>query len=115
MFSGWFIKMMYEYFDTKTIQTPYRSPWKNGVTERFHLSLKNEVFDNVIPMNINQTRRLCLQYQKYYNKYRTHQGINGDLPGNINFLRLNSKVKFMKQAHLGGKFTTFEPEYALVG
>lgn len=115
IFAGWFKEMMMDYFETKVIQTPYRSPWKNGITERFHLSIKNEVFDNVIPINLNQTRRLCLQYQKYYNEHRTHQGINGNLPSKANPIKSSSRVKFKRQAHLEGKFTTFESEYAHAG
>lgn len=42
IFSRWFKVMMKDYFDTKVIYTPFKSPEKNGKVERFHRSLKAE-------------------------------------------------------------------------
>ena len=30
-----------------------------------------------IPLSIDQVQTICYQYKQYYNKYRTHQSLNG--------------------------------------
>ena len=108
IFSHWFIKMMYDYFDVKVKQTPIKSPQKNGRVERFHLSLKTEAFHNVVPINLEQTIRLCSQYQRYYNENRPHQGINGAIPAMIVKEVPQSTLKFERKKHLGGKIISLE-------
>ncbi len=79
IFSKWFPEMMKEYFGTKVLKIPIKKPMLNGRVERFHLSLKNEAFENVIPINLNHTQRICSSYKDYYNKYHPHQGIDGQI------------------------------------
>ena len=89
-----------------------KSPHKDGTVERFHLSLKSETFKNVIPINLEQTQRICREYQKYYNQYRPHQGISGKIPDRTE-QRLKNKIKFVLNEHLGGKITSFNPDFSL--
>ncbi len=113
IFSGWSIEMMDNYFKTKVWQIPYKSPWMNGRIERFHLSLKREVFDNVVPISLAHTIKICRSYQSYYNKSRPHQGINGKIPSHIKQKQPKNRMSFRKLIHLNGKITSFEPEIAL--
>ncbi len=113
IFSGWFIEMMDDYFKTKVRQIPYKSPWMNGRIERFHLSLKREAFENVVPINLSHTIKICRSYQYYYNKFRPHQGINGEIPSKIKQRKPKNRMSFKKIKHLSGKITSLEPENAL--
>ncbi len=113
IFSGWFIEMMDDYFKTKVRQIPYKSPWMNGRIERFHLSLKREAFENVVPINLSHTIKICRSYQYYYNKSRPHQGINGEMPSKIKQRKTENRMPFRKIKHLSGKITSFEPVIAV--
>ena len=77
IFQGHFEKMIKDYFYIKLRRIPYKPPDKNGVVERFYLSLKTEAFDNVIPINLEQTQRICSEYKDYYNHYRPSPGDTG--------------------------------------
>ncbi|MGE5411231.1 MAG: integrase core domain-containing protein [Clostridiales bacterium] len=64
----------------KQIVTYYRSPWQNGYVERVIGSIKRECLDHVIILNEDHLRSVLSDYLSYYNKYRTHLGINKDSP-----------------------------------
>jgi len=67
-------------FGIDEIVTAYRSPWQNGYVERVIGSIKRECLDHVIILNENHLRIILADYFSYYNKYRTHLGINKDSP-----------------------------------
>ena len=67
-------------FGIDEIVTVYRSPWQNGYVERVIGSIKRQCLDNVIILNGNHLRIILAEYFSYYNKYRTHLGINKDSP-----------------------------------
>ena len=108
IFGPKFENMLSSYFGIMLKRTPYKSPQKNGITERMHLSVKKEAFQNVVPINLRQAQRICSQYQEYYNNYRPHQGINGKIPNKVKN-NPNYLTNFIKKKHLGGKITSFEP------
>ena len=60
--------------------TVYRSPWQNGYIERVIGSIKRECLDHIIVLNENHLISILDDYVSYYNKYRTHLGINKDSP-----------------------------------
>ncbi|MGE5499033.1 MAG: integrase core domain-containing protein [Syntrophothermus sp.] len=64
----------------RQIVTAYRSPWQSGYVERVIGSIKRECLDHVIILNDNHLRSVLSEYVSYYNKYRTHLGINKDSP-----------------------------------
>jgi Integrase core domain len=43
-------------------------------------SIKRECLDHVIVLNEDHLRRVMTDYVSYYNKYRTHLGLNKDSP-----------------------------------
>ena len=107
VFGKWITPTMKSYFQMKILRTPLKSPWCNGKVERLNLSLKTEAFKNVIPINLEHTIKRCNQYQKYYNCHRTHQGINGEIPGlEKNILQFPSN--FLEMNHLNNSITTVE-------
>jgi len=67
-------------FGINELVTAYRSPWQNGYVERVIGSIKRECLDHVIILNENHLRIILADYFSYYNKYRTHLGINKDSP-----------------------------------
>jgi len=51
--------------DVKPKITSYRSPWQNGIAERFVLSVRNDMTNHVIVFNENHLRRLMNEYVDY--------------------------------------------------
>ena len=62
------------------IRTSYRSPWQNGVAERWVRSFRNDLLDHVIVLNEAHLRRLARDYLAYYHADRTHDGLDKDTP-----------------------------------
>jgi len=53
---------------TKTVRTAYRSPWQNGVAERWVLSVRRELLDHAIVLGERHLRRMLYEYVKYYHE-----------------------------------------------
>ncbi len=66
-------------FGTRPKRTAFRSPWQNGVAERWVGSCKREVIDHVIVLDEDHLRRLLRSYVTYYNAERVHT-VLGDSP-----------------------------------
>ena len=60
--------------------TSYRSPWQNGVAERWVGSLRRELLDHVVAFNEKHLRRLVHDYVRYYNEDRCHASNEKDAP-----------------------------------
>jgi len=58
----------------------YKCPWQNGVAERFVLSVRNDMLNQIIIFNEDQLRDFMNQYFKYYNNERCHLAICRDSP-----------------------------------
>jgi len=61
-------------------RTSYRSPWQNGVAERFVGTVRQELLDHVIVLNEHHLRQLLDSFIGYYNQDRTHLSICKDSP-----------------------------------
>ena len=59
-------------FGIEPKRTAFRSPWQNGVAERWVGSCKREIVDHVIVFNEGHLRRLLREYVSYYNAERVH-------------------------------------------
>ncbi len=66
----------------KALRKSVRSPWQNGIAERWVGSCHREVLDYVIPLNEQHLRRLGRQYLAYYHEDRTHLGLEKTTPAN---------------------------------
>jgi transposase InsO family protein len=62
------------------VRTSYRSPWQNGVAERWVRSFRNDLLDHVIVLHETHLRRLARDYLGYYHADRTHDGLDKDTP-----------------------------------
>jgi putative transposase len=69
-----------EGFGTTPVRTAVRSPWQNGVAERFVESCRRDLFDHVIVLNERHLKRLMTEYVRYYHDDRTHLGLAKETP-----------------------------------
>jgi putative transposase len=60
-------------FDVEPKRTSFRSPWQNGVAERFVGSCRRDLLDHVIALNERHFKRLMVEYFRYYHDDRTHR------------------------------------------
>jgi transposase InsO family protein len=66
---------------SQPIRTAFRSPWQNGIAERWVGSVRRDLLDHVIVLNRKRLRRLLNEYVRYYHEDRTHLGLGKDTPG----------------------------------
>jgi len=64
----------------KPLHTALRSPWQNGVAERWVGSCRRELLDHIIPMGERHLMRLLSAYVRYYHDDRTHLGLSKETP-----------------------------------
>jgi len=84
------------------IRTSFRSPWQNGVAERWVRSFRNDLLDQVIVLHEPHLRRLARDYLAYYHADRTHDGLNKDTPqGRPQSIR-NPGERLASHPRLGG-------------
>jgi transposase InsO family protein len=69
-------------FGIQPKRTSFRSPWRNGISERFVGSCRRELLDHVIVLNEHHLKRLMNNYVRYYHEDRTHLGMAKETPGN---------------------------------
>jgi putative transposase len=63
------------------MRTSFRSPWQNGIAERWVGSIRRELMDQVIALNEQHLRRLGHEYLAYYHEDRTHISLDKSTPG----------------------------------
>ena len=61
-------------------RTAPRSPWQNGVAERFVGTVRRELTDHVIALNERHLTRLLREYLEYYHDDRSHFTLMKDTP-----------------------------------
>src|SRR5438477_9623299 len=64
----------------ESVRTSFRSPWQNGVAERWVGSCRRDLLDHVIALNEKHLKRLLSEYVRYYHEDRTHLGLNKETP-----------------------------------
>jgi putative transposase len=62
------------------IRPSFRSPWQNGVAERWVESCRADLLDHVIALNELHLKRLLKEYVAYYHEDRTHLGLSKETP-----------------------------------
>jgi putative transposase len=71
---------MLKHLGSRLIRTGFRSPWQNGIAERWVGSCRRELLDHVIVLNENHLRRLIRDYIRYYHEDRIHDALGKDTP-----------------------------------
>jgi putative transposase len=62
-------------------RTSLRSPWQNGVAERWVGNCRRDLLDHVIVLNERHLKRLMNEYVRYYHEDRTHLALAKETPG----------------------------------
>jgi transposase InsO family protein len=88
---------------TQPVRTAFRSPWQNGVAERWVGSCRRDLLDHVIVLNERHLKRLMHEYIRYYHEDRTHLGLAKDTPtGRPIAMHPRARNKIQSFARLGG-------------
>jgi putative transposase len=82
------------------VRTSFRSPWQNGVAERWAGSCRRDLTDHVIALDERHLKRLLSEYMRYYHDDRTHLGLGKETPGGR--VRSASQGRVVSHARLGG-------------
>jgi putative transposase len=84
----------------KCIRTSLRSPWQNGIAERWDESCRRDLLDHIIAVNERHLKRLLSEYVRYYHEDRTHLGLGKETPGR----RIGSEAtgRIISHDRLGG-------------
>jgi transposase InsO family protein len=82
------------------LRISWRSPWQNGVAERWVGSCRRELLDHVIPANERHLRRLLTEYVRYHHEDRTHLGLAKQTPNGR--VRAEASGRVISCARLGG-------------
>jgi len=82
------------------VQTSIRSPWQNGVAERWVGSCRSDLLDHIIAVNEQHLNKLLADYVRYYHGDRTHLGLRKETPGRRT--RSTATGRVISHARLGG-------------
>jgi putative transposase len=74
------VAMMLQSLGSELIRTAYRSPWQNGVAERWVGSCRRDLLDYVIVLNESHLCRLLRDYLEYYHDDRIHDALKKETP-----------------------------------
>jgi transposase InsO family protein len=67
-------------FGIQPKRTSFRSPWQNGVAERWVGNCRRDLLDHVIVLNQRHLKRLMNDYVRYYHDDRTHLALAKGTP-----------------------------------
>jgi len=85
------------------IRIAVRSPWQNGVAERFVGNCRRDLLDHVIALNDRHLKRLMSEYVHYYHDDRTHPGLDKETPATRTATaRANANSKVIATSRMGG-------------
>jgi hypothetical protein len=84
----------------RPVRTSFKSPWQNGVAERWVESCRRDLLDHIIAVNEGHLKRLLSDYVHYYHEDRTHLGLEKGTPN----CRTGSKAsgRVLSLPRLGG-------------
>jgi putative transposase len=67
-------------FGIGPMRTSFRSPWQNGIAERWVGTCRRDLLDHVIVLNERHLKRLMNEYVRYYHEDRTHLALEKGTP-----------------------------------
>ncbi len=83
-------------------RTAYRSPWQNGIAERWVGSVRRELLDHVIVLDEQHLRRLLREYVEYYNVERVHTRLRDSPAGRPTEHRPSATARVVGLTRVGG-------------
>jgi putative transposase len=108
IFSGQVVSTV-KSFGIKPSRTAWKSPWKNGVAERWVGSVRRELLDHVVVLGEHHLRRLLRDYVAYYHDERTHLGLGKATPaGRPVEHRPDGEANVVARPRIGGLHHRYE-------
>jgi hypothetical protein len=89
-------------FGIEPKETAFRSPWQNGVAERWVGTVKRDLLDHVIVLDEDHLHRLLREYVEYHNTERVHTVLRDSPEGRAIEIRPASSARVTSQPRLGG-------------
>ncbi len=96
------VTMAIERFQMSPKRTAFRSPWQNGMAERWVGSVRRELLDHVIVLNEDHLRHLLGEYVDYYNDGRVHTLLQDSPAGRPVESRPSPGAKVVGLPRIGG-------------
>jgi putative transposase len=81
-------------------RTSFRSPWQNGIAERWVGSCRRDLLDHTVALNERHLKRLLCEYVRYHHEDRTHLGLEKGTPDGR--IRSAASGRVLSQERLGG-------------
>jgi putative transposase len=81
-------------------RTSFRSPWQNGIAERWVGGCRRDLLDQIIALNERHLKRLLFEYVRYHHEDRTHLGLEKGTPDGR--IRSAASGRVLSQERLGG-------------
>ena len=78
----------------------FRSPWQNGIAERWVGSCRRDLLDHIVALNERHLKRLLSEYVRYHHEDRTHLGLEKGTPDGR--IRSVASGRILSQERLGG-------------
>ena len=90
-------------FGSEPKKISFRSPWQNGVAERWVGSCRRDLLDHVIVLNEWHLKRLMREYVCYYHEDRTHLGLQKTTPASRTEAKsTDAACRIVSMPRLGG-------------
>jgi transposase InsO family protein len=89
-------------------RTAFRSPWHNGIAERWVGNVRRELLDHVIVLNEEHLRRLLREYVDYYNADRVHTALRDSPLGRPTECQPSSEARIIGIPKVGGLHHRYE-------
>ncbi len=81
-------------------RTSFRSPWQNGIAERWLGSCRRDLLDQIVALNERHLKRLLSEYVRYHHEDRTHLGLEKETPDGR--IRSVASGQVLSHERLGG-------------
>ena len=81
-------------------QTAYRSPWQNGIAERWVGGCRRDLLDHIIAIDERHLKRVLGEYVFYHHEDRTHLGLSKQTPAGRTPCAVSGRI--VSHPRLGG-------------
>ena len=90
-------------FGVEPKRTSFRSPWQNGIAERWVGNCRRDLLDHVIVLNEHHLKRLMTEYIRYYHEDRTHLALGKGTPAGREEVKISDAAcRIVSMPRLGG-------------
>jgi transposase InsO family protein len=97
-----------EHIGMEPKRTSLRSPWQNGIAERWVGSVRRELLDHVIVFDEKHLQRLLRDYVTYYNADRVHTRLRDSPRGRPTEIRPTAHAQVVGLPRVSGLHHRYE-------